>query len=91
MRPAPHGNSLPVPNPSQDYQLLSDDGDGFKYLRVKFPQLSEAKVKEEISVGPQITKLMKNEKFKNALNTNEKAAWETLEKVFKTFFGKKRA
>jgi hypothetical protein len=33
---------------------------GFAYLRQKFPKISEAKKKEGIFIGPQITQLFKD-------------------------------
>lgn len=67
-------------------KAMDKDGEGFKYLRGKFPQLSDAKVKEGIFVGPQIRKLMKDENYKNLRNINEKAAWEAFKKAVKGIF-----
>lgn len=64
---------------------MDKDGEGFKYLRAKFPRLNDAKVKEGIFVGTQIRKLTKDENLKNALNINEKPGWEAFEKVVKGF------
>jgi hypothetical protein len=36
---------------------------GFKYVRNKFPNLSDAKIKEDIFIGPQIRKLMLDKQF----------------------------
>jgi hypothetical protein len=36
--------------------------------------LSEAKLKDGIFIGPQIRKVLKDEKFENCLSDNEKAA-----------------
>ncbi|GBM11613.1 hypothetical protein AVEN_180159-1 [Araneus ventricosus] len=35
-------------------------GSGFQYLRMKFPKVSETKIKEGIFVGPQFRQLMKS-------------------------------
>ncbi|GBN53725.1 hypothetical protein AVEN_21314-1 [Araneus ventricosus] len=35
-------------------------GSGFQYLRLKFPKVSETKIKEGIFVGPQFRQLMKS-------------------------------
>ncbi|GBO38402.1 hypothetical protein AVEN_86225-1 [Araneus ventricosus] len=35
-------------------------GSGFRYLRLKFPKVSETKIKEGIFVGPQFRQLMKS-------------------------------
>ena len=34
-------------------------GEGFAYLKNKFPRVSDAKIKEGIFVGPQIRELMR--------------------------------
>lgn len=47
-------------------------GSAFKYLAVKFPRLSEAKIKEGIFVGPQIRQLFRDEMFDNLLQGDEK-------------------
>jgi len=47
-------------------------GSAFKYLTEKFPRLSEAKIKREFLVGPQIRKLFRDDLFNNLLQGNEK-------------------
>ncbi|GBL72804.1 hypothetical protein AVEN_128013-1 [Araneus ventricosus] len=49
-------------------------GSGFQYLRLKFPKVSEAKIKEGIIVGPQIRQLMTNPVFESKLTKKEVAA-----------------
>ena len=39
---------------------MNQEGRAFKYIREKFPKLSDAKVKEGIFVGPQIRELVKD-------------------------------
>jgi hypothetical protein len=36
---------------------MDKEGEGFAYLKQKFPQVSDAKIKEGIFVGPQIRAL----------------------------------
>ncbi|GBL89311.1 hypothetical protein AVEN_225844-1 [Araneus ventricosus] len=48
---------------------------GFQHLRLKFPKVSEAKIKEGIFVGPQIRQLMKDLVFESKLIEKEAAAW----------------
>ncbi|GBL92720.1 hypothetical protein AVEN_119110-1 [Araneus ventricosus] len=48
---------------------------GFQYLRLNFPKVSEAKIKEGIFVGPQIRQLMKDPVFESKLTEKEAAAW----------------
>jgi hypothetical protein len=43
--------------------------EGFIYLRSKFPNLSDDKVKEGIFVGPQIGRVMFNENFERKFNS----------------------
>jgi hypothetical protein len=47
-------------------------GSAFKYLAEKFPPPSEAKIKEGVSVGPQIRKLFRDDMFNNLLQDDEK-------------------
>jgi hypothetical protein len=59
----------------QFVKALNKEGEGFKYLHSVFPSLSEAKIKEGIFVGPDIRKLMSDEKFDEKLNDIELQAW----------------
>ena len=59
----------------------------FTYLWEKFPRLSEAKLKEGIFIVPQIRGLIKDEYFDKLLQSDEKAAWESLKFVVKVFLG----
>jgi hypothetical protein len=43
--------------------------------------LSEAKLKDGIFIGPQIRKVLKDEKLENCLSDNEKAAWRSFKLV----------
>ena len=56
---------------------LPKDGKTFKYFLSKFPRLSEAKPKKGVFVGPDIPKLMKDNKFKNVMNNVERSAWNS--------------
>jgi hypothetical protein len=40
---------------------MDKESEGFTYLRQTFSKVSEAKMKEEIFVGPQITQLFDNQ------------------------------
>ena len=50
------------------------DGEGFKFVRGKFPQLNVAKFEEGISVGPQFRKLLKDQNLKRVPTSNEEVA-----------------
>ncbi|KAI6650048.1 hypothetical protein LOD99_6263 [Oopsacas minuta] len=53
----------------------NEEGEGFKYLKDKFPKVSDAKIKVGIFIGPQIRELFKDLNFEGCLNSVEKAAW----------------
>ena len=50
-------------------KALDKDGKALKYLRTKFPYLSDANVQGGIFVGPQIRQLLDDELFDAALST----------------------
>ncbi|GBM80838.1 hypothetical protein AVEN_219584-1 [Araneus ventricosus] len=67
-------------------------GDGFNFLKTKFPRLSEAKIKEGIFVGPpQIRQLFKDSKFMKHLNRKEKRTWLAFKNVCVNFLGSKKS
>ncbi|KYM94050.1 hypothetical protein ALC62_15341, partial [Cyphomyrmex costatus] len=72
-------------------KAMDKDGEGFAYLKQKFPKLSEAKIKEGIFVGPQIRELIKDEVFDSQLNTLEKNAWKCFKNVVNHFLGNHKA
>jgi hypothetical protein len=53
----------------------------FKYLFIKFPRLSKAKIKKKVFVGPQMRKLLHCGEFLCLLRGNEKAAWLAFQSV----------
>lgn len=72
-------------------KALDKEGEAFHYLKTIFPQISEAKIKEGIFVGPQIRKIMVNTHFKELLSPVEAAAWDSFEKVVTSFLGKHKS
>ncbi|GBM76479.1 hypothetical protein AVEN_233082-1 [Araneus ventricosus] len=66
-------------------------GSGFQYLRLKFPKLSEAKIKEDIYVGPQNRQLMKDPVFESKLTKKKAAAWTSFKELEKNFLGNHKA
>lgn len=54
---------------------MNQDGEGYKYLRGIFLQVSDARIKEKIFVDVQIHELLKDRNFKQILTGKEKAAW----------------
>ena len=59
----------------------------FQYLQEKFPNLSEAKIKEGVLVGPQTRKLILNNEFDEILHGSELDAWISFKKVCNFFLG----
>jgi hypothetical protein len=51
-------------------KAMDKEGEGFAYLKQKFPQVSDAKIKEGIFVGPQIREL-----FGDSISTSWKNCW----------------
>ncbi|GBN73965.1 hypothetical protein AVEN_18997-1 [Araneus ventricosus] len=64
---------------------------GFQYLHLKFPKVSEAKIKENIFVEPQFKQLMKGPMFESKLTKKEAAAWISFKELAKDFFGNHKA
>jgi hypothetical protein len=57
----------------------------------RFPRLSEAKLKEDVFIGPQIRYLIKDEYFDILFQGDEKAAWGSFKFVVKGLLGNRRA
>ncbi|GBN16258.1 hypothetical protein AVEN_117115-1 [Araneus ventricosus] len=66
-------------------------GSGFQYLRLKFPKVSETKIKEVIFVGPQFRQLMKDPVFESKLTKKEAAAWTLFKELEENFFENHKA
>ena len=64
---------------------------GFKYVRKKFPNVSDAKIKEGVYIGPQIRELMQDKQFDEDLNTTERNAWLSFKRICKDFLGNHKA
>ena len=56
-------------------------GRGFEYFRNKFPNVSDAKIKESILIGPQIRELMQDKEFYEDLNENERNSWLPFKRI----------
>ena len=72
-------------------KAMNREGEAFKYLKTKFPHLSDAKIKEGIFVGPQIRELLKDGTFNRVIEGKEKAAWEAFKYVVHNLLGNRRA
>jgi len=51
---------------------IDEIGRGFEYVRNKFPNVSDAKIKESTIIGPQIRELMEDKQFDEDINQTEK-------------------
>ena len=66
-------------------------GRGFEYMRNKFPNVSDANVKEGIFIGPQIRELMQDKQFYEDMNEIERNAWLSFKRICKDFLGNHKA
>ena len=66
-------------------------GHGFKYVRNKFPNVSDTKIKVGIFIGPQIRELMQDKQFDEDLNKTERNAWLSFKRIWKDFLGNYKA
>jgi len=70
---------------------MDKTGRGFQYVRNKFPNVSDAKIKEGIFIGPQIRELMQDKQFDADLNGTERNAWLSFKGICKDFLGNHKA
>jgi len=54
---------------------MDKTGHGFEYVRNKFPNVSDEKIKEGIFIGAQIRELKQDKQFDEDLNETERNAW----------------
>ena len=71
-------------------KALHKNGAAFQHLSTVFPDLSAAKLKEGIFVGPQIREVLKDTDFEELLNLKELRAWEAFKSVCSGFLGNTR-
>jgi hypothetical protein len=71
----------------QFVRALPQERPCFKYLSMKFPSITEDKLKAGIFVGPQIHKLMKEKDFEKTTNAREKVACTAFRAVTENFLG----
>ena len=72
-------------------KALDKTSDAFVYLRSKFPQISDAKIKEGIFVGPQIRKVIAHRHFEELLIGKDLDAWMGFKSVVVNFLGNYRS
>ena len=69
---------------------FNKEGEGFQYIKSKFPKISDAKIKG-VFIGPQIKELIKDPFFEEALDTSYKAAWNAFKSITQNFLGNDRS
>jgi len=72
-------------------KVMDHNGTAFLYLRQKFPLLSDVKIREGVSTGPDIRSLLRDEVFERIITDDEQRAWHAFREVVKGFIGKRRA
>jgi len=72
-------------------KVMDKTGCGFEYLRNMFPNVSDAKIKEGIFIGPQIRELMQDKQFNEDLNETERNVWLSFKRICKDFLGNHKA
>ena len=70
---------------------LDEKSEVFAFLKKFFPTLSEAKVKAEVFVGPQIKINIADEEFLHLLNRAQEASWNSFKAVVSGFLGNNKA
>ena len=70
---------------------MDKTGHGFEYMRNKFPNVSDAKIKEGIFIGPQTRELVRDKQFDEDLNETERNTWLSFKRICKDFLGKHKA
>jgi len=70
---------------------MDKTGHRFEYVRNKFPNVSDAKIKEGIFIGPQIRELMQDKQFEEDLNETERNACLSFKRICKDFLGNHKA
>jgi hypothetical protein len=66
-------------------------GRGFQYVRNKFPNVRDAKVKEDTLTGLQIREMLQDKQFDEDLNETEGNAWLSFKRICKDFLGNHKA
>ena len=67
------------------------NGNSLGYLKLKFPKLSEAKIKKGGFTGPQIRELMKDSEFYECLSSEERKACLSAMNVIRNFFRNRKS
>jgi hypothetical protein len=68
-------------------KFMDKTGHRFEYVKNVFPNVSDAKIKEGIFIGPQITELTQDKQFDEDLNETERNAWLSFKRICQDFLG----
>jgi predicted Zn-dependent protease len=71
----------------QFVKALPKEEECFKYLCKKCPGLSDAKLKEDIFVGPDNRKLLSDDLFQTTMKTVERGAWNAFKEIIAKYLG----
>jgi len=66
-------------------------GCAFEYVRNKFPNVSDTKIKEGIFIELQIRELIQDKQFDENLNGTERNVWLSFKRICKDFSGNHKA
>jgi len=66
-------------------------GCGFQYVRNKFTNMSDAKIKKGMFIGPQVRELIQEKQCDEDLNETERNAWLSCKRICKNFLGNHKA
>jgi len=64
---------------------------GFEYVRNKFQNVSDAKIKEGVFIGALMRELMQDKQFDEDLNETKRNAWLPFRRICKDFLGNHKA
>ena len=71
-------------------KAVDRNGTAFVYLRQTFPLLSDAKIREGVSTGPDIRALLRDEVFERIITDDEQKAWYAFRELVTDFLGNRR-
>jgi len=71
-------------------KAMDRESEEFPYLRQKFPKISEAKVKDVVSFGLQITQQFEDQNLSTKLNSTERNTWKVADNICRNFLGNEK-
>jgi hypothetical protein len=64
-------------------KCMDKTGHGLEYVRNKFPNVSGAKIKADIFLGPQMREVMQGKQLDEDLNETERNGWLSFKRICK--------